>query len=193
MSYLNKFKWEILPKNFPIVRRNCTKCGKKKEFVNTKKFRVNANGNYIDVWLIFQCNKCKSTWNLAIYERVRPEEIKKEEYNKFLSNSIELVRHYAFNMDIYSMNKAETVLESIDYDVNSKESTDLCQKENAKEIEIICKYPIRIRMEKLLAEQLKLSRSQVKRMCQVGNIYTLDNQNLIKIKDGTKIYLDNYL
>ncbi|HAH17569.1 MAG TPA: hypothetical protein DCL29_00905 [Eubacterium sp.] len=29
------------------------------EFVNSKRFRVNANGNSVDVWLIYRCKKCK--------------------------------------------------------------------------------------------------------------------------------------
>ena len=33
------------------VYHRCGGCGKKQEFLNSKKFRVNANGNKIDVYV----------------------------------------------------------------------------------------------------------------------------------------------
>ena len=69
MSYLKKIEYEIVPKECFKVTRNCSGCGTKTRYINTKRFRVNANGNKLDVWLIYQCEKCKHTFNLAIYER----------------------------------------------------------------------------------------------------------------------------
>lgn len=40
---------------------SCGGCRRKTEFVNTGRFRVNANGNRLDVWLIYQCERCKHT------------------------------------------------------------------------------------------------------------------------------------
>jgi hypothetical protein len=85
MSYLKKYQWELIPKDLPIVRRNCPKCNEKACYINSEKFRVNANKNSIDIWLIYQCEKCKSTWNMSIYERIKPYDINKYEYEKFLS------------------------------------------------------------------------------------------------------------
>ena len=45
MSYLEKIEYEIVPKESLSVIRNCSGCGKKSHFSNTKKFRVNANGS----------------------------------------------------------------------------------------------------------------------------------------------------
>ena len=65
MNYLRKIEWTIIPDTTPQVRRNCPKCGEKAHFINSEKFRVNANGSHIDIWLIYQCNQCKSTWNMT--------------------------------------------------------------------------------------------------------------------------------
>ena len=69
MSYLKKMEYKIVLRDSFWVIRNCPKCGRKTYFVNTKKFRVNANGNKLDVWLIYQCEECKHTLNISIYER----------------------------------------------------------------------------------------------------------------------------
>ena len=58
-------------------------CGKKQEFLNSGKFRVNANGNNVDVWLIYRCKKCKHSWNLTIYERTKPGKISAELFEAF--------------------------------------------------------------------------------------------------------------
>lgn len=69
MSYLKKFEYEMVPNDSFGIIQNCPKCGRKTHFKNTEKFRVNANGNKLDIWLIYQCEECKHTFNPAIYER----------------------------------------------------------------------------------------------------------------------------
>ena len=77
------------------VVHKCGPCGKKMTFISTRRFRVNANKNKLDVWLIYQCKKCKHTLNIPIYERVSPQKIPKELYEGFLANDEELALRYA--------------------------------------------------------------------------------------------------
>jgi hypothetical protein len=190
MSYLRKIKWEIIPDTKPEVIRNCPKCGEKTHFINTEKFRVNANKNNIDIWLIYQCSKCKATWNMAIYERINPEHISREEYNKFLANDRELAISYGFNIDVHNRNRAELILDCMDYHVVSRDLQELSKKENEQEIEICCKYPIELRVDRLLSGKLNISRSQIKNLHDKGLIYNTENKQLLKAKinDGMVIY-----
>ena len=89
------------------VFHRCGGCGKKQLFVNSGKFRVNANGNRVDVWLIYRCEKCKHSWNLTIYERIRPMKIDPELYARFLENDEELAKEYGNNRDFLKKNNAE--------------------------------------------------------------------------------------
>ncbi len=89
------------------VFHRCGGCGKKQEFINTGKFRVNANGNSVDVWLIYRCKKCKHSWNLTIYERVKPKRIPPELYELFLDNDIETACKYGNDVDFLKKNRAE--------------------------------------------------------------------------------------
>ncbi len=76
-------------KEYKVIHK-CARCGRKMIFISTRRFRVNANKNKLDVWLIYQCKKCKHTLNIPIYERVSPQKIPKELYEGFLANDEEL-------------------------------------------------------------------------------------------------------
>lgn len=115
MSYVKKVEYKIVPSGSYKVIRNCAKCGCKRAFANTNCFRVNANGNQLDVWLIYQCEKCKQTYNLTIYERIKPSDIEKEEYRSLLENDKALAMLYGNKKEIFVKNKAEIDLEDIDY------------------------------------------------------------------------------
>ncbi len=98
------------------VLRKCAKCGKKEHFVNTGCFRVNANGNKVDVWLIYQCKKCKHTCNLTIYERRKPSRISSEEYERFMANDEELALQYGTDKEFFARNRAEVILRKVNSD-----------------------------------------------------------------------------
>jgi hypothetical protein len=55
-------------------------------FATTRRFRINANKNRLDVWLIYQCQKCRHTLNIPLYERVPPQKIPAELYERLLAN-----------------------------------------------------------------------------------------------------------
>ena len=89
------------------VYRRCGGCGKKQEFLNSGKFRVNANGNSVDVWLIYRCKKCKHSWNLTIYERTKPGKIPAELFAAFQENDAETAAFYGRDIDFLKKNNAQ--------------------------------------------------------------------------------------
>lgn len=177
MSYLKKIEYEIVPRESFRVIRNCSGCGRKAYFTNTKKFRVNANGNKLYVWLIYQCEKCRHTLNLAIYERQRPASIPGEEYRRFLSNDEQLAEAYGRDIQLFKKNKAEVDCDGPAYDYVKQAGSDASIAEAAESgsgdrvmLTIRNPYGMRIRPEKQIAEVLGLSRSQVQKRKQEGNI-----------------------
>ncbi|MCH5340131.1 MAG: DUF1062 domain-containing protein [Acetatifactor sp.] len=171
MSYLEKIEYEIVPQESLSIIRNCSGCGKKSTFKNTKRFRVNANGNRLDVWLIYQCDKCKHTYNLAIYERTKVSSLPKNEYQCFLSNDEQLAEMYGRSYQLLKKNRAEIDLESISYQyARLKGISDGANYEQLVEIIIHNPCRLKIRPEKQIAEVLSLSRSQVKKMTELGDI-----------------------
>lgn len=160
-----KIEYELVPTESFSVLRNCSGCGTKTHYRNTKRFRTNANGNKLDVWLIYQCEKCKHTLNLTIYERQAPTAVPKEAYNRFFSNDEEFAENYGRNFLFFKKNKAEIDWENVDYEFvkrrKTKEEVDCGQS-----LSITIQNPcgLKIRLEKQIAEVLGLSRSQVKKM-----------------------------
>lgn len=194
MSYLKEYEWELIPKTLPTIRRICPKCGKKTNYINTKKFRVNANKSNLDVWLIYQCDKCKSTYNMTIYKRIKPIDISRYEYEKFLSNDEDLAKEYSFNLDFYSKNKAEAIFDDITYSVEKKEiETNYCDSGEII-INIISKFPTNLRVDKLLSDNLDLTRSTVKKLYETNYIYSNEHNDLLKlkVKNNMQIRIKNF-
>lgn len=171
MSYLRKIEYEIVLKDSFWVIRNCPKCGRKAHYINTKKFRINANGNKLDIWLIYQCAECKHTLNLAIYERRKASSIRKEEYQRFLDNDEQLAELYGKNMQLFRTNKADIDFDRLQYDFvklhETIESSGLGER-----IIITVKNPhqLKIHLVKQIAMVLGLSRNQVKSLLEKEEI-----------------------
>lgn len=196
MSYFKKIEYEIILKDSFRVIRSCPKCGGKMHFKNTGKFRVNANGNKLDVWLIYQCEQCKHTLNLTIYERTKVSAVSKEEYRRFLNNDQQLAEMYGKNMQLFRKNQAEIDFDSVSYDFEKRreaivggdamessetlKSSDAVESSAAGELPVITinnPYQLKLRPEKQIAELLKLSRSQVKDLINKGEIEILEKQS----------------
>ena len=96
MRYSNRKEYKVVHK--------CARCGRKAVFIITGRFRVNANKNKLDVWLIYQCRKCRHTLNIPIYARVPPQKIPKELYEGFLANDEALACQYGADAALFKRN-----------------------------------------------------------------------------------------
>lgn len=171
MSYIKKIEYEIVLKDSFLVSRRCPKCGRRTYFKNTGKFRVNANGNKLDVWLIYQCEECKHTLNLAVYERQKVSSIPKEEYLSFLENNEQLAERYGKNPQLFLKNKAEVDFDRIKYEfVKRQEIVESSDTGDQLVFAINNPHQLKIRAEKQVAEILGLSRSQVKSLLEREDI-----------------------
>lgn len=60
--------WEVRRTGLPSIQRHCLSCGGD-TFKASGKFRVNANGKLIDVWLLLHCTRCDRTDKATVIER----------------------------------------------------------------------------------------------------------------------------
>lgn len=186
MDYLNTTEYRIRPVSALKIIRNCAGCGKKTVFGSTGQFRINANGNLVDVWLIYQCEKCKHTFNFSVYERMKADKLPQEQYLAFLGNEKELAIRVGNDVNLFRKNRAE---------IDDKQPEYICEKlnggyENGKagqgRIVIQNPFMMKMRTDKLLPELLRMSRSQVKKLLQEDKIRFTGTY----LGDMTEIFLD---
>lgn len=194
MSYLRKIEYAIIPEESFNILRNCSGCGCKAVFRNTNCFRVNANGNKVDVWLIYQCIKCKHTNNLTVYERCRPESILKQEYEGYLSNSSKLAFEYGTNKQFFAQNRVEVDWPNIKYIINRKNCMLTGDDQSFRKGDLLVvsnSYALKIRTDKVISEILNLTRSEVKGLEKSGIIVVTEEKQEHKIViriEGERIY-----
>lgn len=191
MSYIKEYLWELVPTTIPAVRKKCPKCGEKTDYISTGKFRINANKNSTDVWLIYQCEKCKTSWNMDIYDRVKAGSLDNEEYRRFSENEEELAKEYGFDIGIHNKNKVELRIKDVEYDVKKVKLLEAVSEKDETIIKIRCKYPCETRIDRLLADNMNISRNRVKRMYEEGYIILENDKNLLKskVEDGMVIHI----
>jgi hypothetical protein len=173
--------WRVIPSNQPVVIRNCPKCGNHSTYESTGSFRVNANQSNIDVWLIYQCKKCKSTWNMEILSRINSNTIDKELYIKYQKNDQDLAKHYAFDIAAHHKNKSTLCYDNIAYEILGDRFS-LTQLQENIEIQVVCDYPMDIRLDKILCKQLNASRETIKKLGNTGHITGKGIKDIAKVK-----------
>ncbi len=109
--------WRIIPLDTPRIWKHCGRCGIRRGFVSTHQFRVNAQQKNLDVWLIWQCEKCGCVWNMDVFSRVKAGEIGSGLYQGLLENNIGLAYRYAYDADVLYKNNADVCYDDIRYTV----------------------------------------------------------------------------
>ncbi len=149
--------WRILPDSAPDLSRLCGRCRGARAFLCTDKFRVNANGKRLDAWLIYRCTVCHKTWNRPILERVPRGQVSLRLLEGLQNNDPNLVFKIALDRAAPQHNGEEA-----SYRIE-------CSRERGHEAEggwvrirLELPHPFRIRLEKLLARELGVSRSRLK-------------------------------
>lgn len=162
MSCFTATKYEIIPIETYKILRNCSGCGSKTVFHNTNRVRVNANGKQLDIWLIYQCNQCKHTYNLPIHSRINRSALDKAKYEALLRNDREIVYQYGLDRILLQQNGVE-IFEEPSYVLK-----DIGEGIGGALIRFCNPYHLRIRYDKLLSECFEISRSKAKKALETG-------------------------
>lgn len=181
MSYVRKIEYTVVPKETFKIVRGCSGCGCKQIFASRNAFRINANGNKLDVWLIYGCEKCNHTYNLPIYERISPAKVPQEEYAGFLANDEEAVFLFGTKKEYFTKNRAEIAWDLVEYSLvkteidgnagrEDAEKSDLTEEVETTMIEINNPYHIPVRADKLASEIMNVTRSQVKKLIKAEKV-----------------------
>lgn len=189
MSDILRVRWTITPKIAPQPWITCSGCGKLNAFRSSDKVRLNANGRKLDAWLIYKCLTCDKTWNRSIFERQNVREIDPRILEALHSNDPQWIWAEAFNMQALRR-KSQRVDEFPEYDV-AKTVVHEAALFKTIEIELQVALPVNMRLNRLLATELKISRTRLQVLSDGGTIRMTSDENDVvmrrRIKTGVVI------
>jgi hypothetical protein len=61
--------WIVRRTRLPLLSLRCVDCSSRSATTGNGRFRVNANGKLLDVWLLVRCVSCDRTNKLPVHER----------------------------------------------------------------------------------------------------------------------------
>ncbi len=185
-------QWTIIPRISPQPWIACSGCGGRRPFRCSGKIRLNANGKKLDAWLIYKCSTCDKTWNRPIFERRSSRELDPAIFDALHSKCQEWIRTQAF--DIQALRRhAHRIDESADVEVRKSPALPERDGWSVLEIELIVPLPANLRLDRLLATELGISRTRLATLNK-NNSLRIDprHSDMLRrpIKNGSRISID---
>jgi hypothetical protein len=152
--------WVVRRTRLPLLSLRCVDCRSESATTGEGRFRVNANGKLLDVWLLVRCVSCDRTSKLTVRERAPVKSFDPTELDGYHVGDPGLVastlldplfaRRNHFALDWTGAWQLES-------------PTDGCDEEVPFEVEIVFEDPVPVRPDRLIAQGLGFSRNEVAR------------------------------
>jgi hypothetical protein len=165
-----KSLWLIKELGLPSIVKSCVSC-RSTRHDPTGKFRVNANGKLLDIWMLICCERCGRTSKIPVHERIHVQALQREQLVMFENNDPALLRHLA--MDAALAGKAAYQLDwTHTWELETDRPFSELERADPSPLEVVIRFelPAPIRVEKLLTTGFSLSRSAVRGMVEAGRI-----------------------
>jgi hypothetical protein len=169
MSNVLAIQWTITPQIAPQPRLTCNRCGGVRQFRSSDKIRLNANGKRVDAWLIYRCVDCDNSWNRPLFERRNIRDIDPMSLRALQTNDPDFVRRIAFDVEglrRWSERVEEFATGDVQKHVQSKNSEPLARIE----ITLVASMPTCVRVDRLLASELGISRARIQELQTSGRL-----------------------
>lgn len=152
--------WTVRRTRLPLLSRRCVDCPSESATTGDGRFRVNANGKLLDVWLLVRCVRCDRTSKLTVHERTPVGSLDRVELHGYHVNDTRLVASTLLDPALARRNRF--TLDWTDAWRLDAPSTPL---DGAWPIRVRVAFadPIPVRPDRLVAGGLGLSRSEVLR------------------------------
>jgi len=152
--------WVVRRTRLPLLSLRCVDCRSRSATVGEGRFRVNANGNLLDVWLLVRCVSCDRTSKLTVHERVPVRSLDPAELDGCHANDPELVASRLLDPLFARRNRF-----TLDWRGAWRLDTSPVRLDEAwpVQVEVVFDDPVPVRPERLIAHGLGLSRNEVLR------------------------------
>ncbi|MFS8045050.1 DUF1062 domain-containing protein [Rhizobium sp. BR 314] len=191
MCNILRVRWTISPQTAPQPWIACSTCGSFKPFRSSGKVRLNANGRKLDAWLIYKCMDCGKTWNRTLFERRNLRNLDPDTLEALQHSHPEWVRVQEFDLD--GLKRTAKRIDEPPDAIISKERMSEASGWTVLEIEMVTELSVNLRLDRLLAAELAISRSRLQTLHERGSLRAYPGHNGFlrnRAKDGTRIILD---
>ncbi len=175
--------WNVEAASPPPVLRYCRKCGEKTAFCSSGQFRVNAQRKSLDVWLIYKCSVCGTTWNAEILSRVSPQALPAQMLDGFHRNDRTLAAQYA--MDPVFLRRNGVQAGASDLTVLG----DVFAPEEEVTLEIHNRCPLPLTVAAVVRKKLRLSRNAYSALLASERLQSVPPRDLRKCRLPCEITL----
>jgi hypothetical protein len=165
-----KALWVVRELGLPAIVKACVSCRSTRHHP-TGKFRVNANGKLLDVWMLICCELCGRTSKIPIHERINVRALDSERLLMFENNDPAMVRDLTMNGALAGKAGYQLDWSGI-WELEAGMPSCEPGREDPASLKVIIRFelPAPIRVEKLLTIGFGLSRSAVRGMVDSGRI-----------------------
>jgi hypothetical protein len=183
--------WTIISQGTPRALRYCSHCGSEQRFRSSDRFRLNANGRRIDAWLIYKCMACDDTWNRPLLERRNLADVAPALLEELRQNDPALAQRVAF--DTGDLRRIGVAVEKAgDATVRKNLVSQSTGTMHYLDIRLAVPYAIALRLDRLLARELALSRTRLYALRADRRLELMpDGPRALKraVCDGTRVIL----
>jgi len=187
--------WTVRRTRLPLLSLRCVDCPSRSATTGNGRFRVNANGKLLDVWLLVRCVSCDRTSKLALHERATVRSLDPALLDGYHANDPKLVA--ATLLDPHFARRHGLTL---DWQGAWRLDAPPAPLDEAWPWQVAVDFedPVPLRPDRLIAHGLRLSRNEVlrrikcdislRRPTSVGFTFIVMRSNLTSLP--SRVYLD---
>jgi hypothetical protein len=161
--------WRLRPTGLPRLRGRCAPCAGPSIFDPTGRFRVNANGKTIDVWLLLRCQACGQARKATVVERSPVRSIDPALLRRYQDNDPRLVAEALLTAPLRRRDRL-----TVDWDGAWALDADPIRGWPGRPVTVHVELtaPVPVRPLRLVAAGLVISRAAAERLRADGRIWS---------------------
>lgn len=155
--------WAVRRTRLPLLALRCVACPSGCATIGNGRFRVNANGKLLDVWLLVNCVSCGRTGKLTVHDRVSVRSLPAGLLAGYSANSPSLVVDTLLDPLIARRNRF-----ALDWDgCWELHAPPVPEGPWPLQITVTFDDPVPVRPERLIADGLGISRNEIARRVKI--------------------------
>lgn len=152
--------WVVRRTRLPLLSLRCAGCRSESATAGEGRFRLNANGKLLDVWLLVRCVSCDRTSKLTVRERAPVRSFDPAELDGYHANDPGLVASTLLD-PLFARRNHFTLDWTGAWELDAPPTWP--GGECPFTVDVVFEDPVPVRPERLIAQGLGLSRNEVPR------------------------------